>query len=102
MPFESNHFSLVVFDPPHLINGSMKSVINKKYGLLPKESWKQYILDGLNECYRVLAINGTMIFKWNEANNKVDDILNEFPITPLFGDFTGKTGKTRWMTFIKF
>jgi len=101
MPFADNSFKMVVFDPPHLYNGSEKSVINKKYGLLNKLTWKQDILDGFNECLRVLEVNGVLIFKWNEANIKASELTRLFPIAPLFGDFTGKTGKTIWMTFIK-
>lgn len=101
MPFPDNHFKLVVFDPPHLISGSMKSVINKKYGLLNKDTWKQDIVDGFKECWRVLDYNGVLIFKWNEANIKASELIKSFPIEPLFGDFTGKTGKTIWITFMK-
>lgn len=101
MPFPDGSFSLVVYDPPHLTSGSMKSVINKKYGLLNKQTWKQDLLDGFNECIRVLKRNGVLIFKWSEGNIKASELIKEFPITPLFGDFTGKTGKTIWITFIK-
>lgn len=101
MPFPDNNFKMVVFDPPHLISGSMKSVINKKYGLLNKDTWKKDIIDGFIECWRVLDYNGVLIFKWNEANIKVSELVKSFPVEPLFGDFTGKTGKTIWMTFMK-
>jgi hypothetical protein len=92
---------MVVYDPPHLTSGSEKSVINKKYGLLNKNTWKQDIVDGFKECWRVLDDNGVLIFKWNEANIKASELIKAFPVTPLFGDFTGKTGKTIWMTFMK-
>ncbi len=101
MPFEDNTFKMVVFDPPHLVNGSMKSVMNKKYGLLSKQTWKEDIIDGFKECWRVLDIYGTLIFKWNEANIKASQFVKDLPHEPLFGDFSGKTGKTIWMTFIK-
>lgn len=101
MPFESNHFKVVVFDPPHLTSGSMKSVINKKYGLLNKRTWKKDLLQGFNECWRVLDFGGTLIFKWNQANIKAKEIIEFLPVKPLFGDFTGKTGNTIWMTFLK-
>jgi len=39
MPFKDKHFKLIIFDPPHLTSGSMKSVINKKYGLLNKDTY---------------------------------------------------------------
>ena len=101
MPFPDDTFRLVVYDPPHLTSGSMKSVINKKYGLLNKDTWRQDIVDGFNECWRVTAPNGVLIFKWNDANIKALDLIKSFPVEPLFGDFTGKTGKTVWMTFLK-
>lgn len=101
LPYQSNSFNMVVFDPPHLTSGSMKSVINKKYGLLNKQTWKQDVVDGFRECWRVLAVNGVLIFKWNEANIKAKELLREFGVEPLFGDFTGKTGATIWVTFFK-
>lgn len=101
MPFADKSFKMVVFDPPHLTSGSEKSVINKKYGLLNKETWKIDIVNGFNECWRVLDDYGVLIFKWNEANIKASELIKAFPVKPLFGDFTGKTGKTIWMTFLK-
>lgn len=73
MPFPDDTFRLVVYDPPHLTSGSMKSVINKKYGLLNKDTWRQDIADGFNECWRVLAPHGVLIFKWNDANIKATE-----------------------------
>jgi len=101
MAFKDNSFKLVVFDPPHLYNGSMKSVINKKYGLLDRNNWKTDIQKGFNECLRVLEDYGILIFKWQEANIPLKDVLALFPIVPLFGTFTGKGGATKWMTFMK-
>lgn len=101
MPFGDKSFKMVVYDPPHLTSGSEKSVINKKYGLLNKITWKQDIVDGFKECWRVLDDFGVMIFKWNEANIKASELIKSFPVEPLFGDFTGKTGKTIWMCFMK-
>ncbi len=101
MPFPDKSFKLIIYDPPHLTSGSEKSVINKKYGLLNKETWKEDIIEGFKECWRVLDEHGTLIFKWNEANIKASDLIKSFPVKPLFGDFTGKTGKTIWFTFMK-
>ena len=101
MPFPDKSFKLIIYDPPHLASGSEKSVINKKYGLLNKETWKEDIIQGFKECWRVLDELGTLIFKWNEANIKASDLIKSFPVKPLFGDFTGKTGKTIWFTFMK-
>lgn len=101
MPFPDRHFKLVVFDPPHLTNGSFKSVINIKYGLLSKDSWEDDLVAGFNECWRVLEDFGVLIFKWNTASINTSALLRLLPVKPLFGDLSGKTGKTVWMTFLK-
>ena len=66
LPFDDNDFKLVVFDPPHLIRAGKKSWLAKKYGTLT-EDWKQDIKSGFDECFRVLAEDGVLIFKWNET-----------------------------------
>ena len=101
LPFADKSFKLVVYDPPHLESGSMKGVINIKYGILPKGEGIQYVVDGLIESFRVVDDYGVLIFKWAESNIKTSELLKLLPIKPLFGDFTGKTGKTIWMTFMK-
>lgn len=53
MPFESERFNLVVFDPPHLIHAGNKSWLSAKYGVLER-NWEKTILDGFSECMRVL------------------------------------------------
>lgn len=101
MPFEDNSFHLVVFDPPHLKQLGKNSWMAKKYGvLLP--SWETDIKAGFDECMRVLKPNGTLIFKWNENQIKINRIIELIGITPLFGHPSGKAGKTIWMTFMKF
>ena len=77
MPFDDCSFKLVIYDPPHLTSGSMKGVINMKYGLLDKETWKEDLISGFNECYRVLDVYGTLIFKWNEANIKKEELQTQ-------------------------
>lgn len=101
LPFDDLQFKMVVFDPPHLTSGSEKGVINTKYGILDKENWRNDLVSGFNECWRVLADYGTLVFKWNEANIKTSELIGMLPIQPLFGDFTGKSGKTIWMCFMK-
>lgn len=41
MPYEDNTFKLVVFDPPHLIHAGETSWLRAKYGVLPKDNWKE-------------------------------------------------------------
>jgi hypothetical protein len=100
MPYPNNHFKLIVFDPPHLTSLGENSWMAKKYGVL-KSSWKDDIRDGFNECWRCLDVYGTMIFKWNESDVKVSDVLKIIPQMPLFGHTTGRQSKTIWMTFFK-
>lgn len=100
LPFEDNTFHLVVFDPPHLNKLGRNSWLAKKYGqLLP--SWETDIRGGFDECMRVLKPNGTLIFKWNENQIKVNRIIEVIGVQPLFGHPSGKHGQTIWMTFMK-
>lgn len=100
MPFDDESFHLVVFDPPHLNKLGKTSWMAKKYGVLGYH-WRDDIRDGLAECMRVLKPNGVLIFKWNEVQIKLNDIMPLLPSEPLFGHTSGKNGKTIWMTFIK-
>jgi ubiquinone/menaquinone biosynthesis C-methylase UbiE len=100
MPFENESFYLVVFDPPHLLHLGQTSWMAKKYGVLPN-NWEAVISDGFNECMRVLKPNGTLIFKWNENQIKVNRVIEAIKQQPLFGHPSGKNGQTIWMTFLK-
>ncbi|MBP3040567.1 methyltransferase domain-containing protein [Bacillaceae bacterium Marseille-Q3522] len=97
MPFEDNSFYLVVFDPPHLLKAGDDSWLAKKYGKLGRD-WQTDIAQGFNECMRVLKPNGTLIFKWNEDQIKLKDVLKCFGKKPLFGN---KRSKTHWLVFMK-
>ncbi len=100
MPFEDNTFQMVVFDPPHMIKLGQSSWLAKKYGvLLP--SWELDIKAGFDECMRVLKPNGTLIFKWNEAQVTLNKVREIIKTQPLFGHVTGKHGRTIWMAFMK-
>lgn len=100
MPFDSESFYLVVFDPPHLKKLGKTSWMAKKYGILP-ENWEEIIRAGFNECMRVLKPNGILVFKWNEDQIKVSSIIEVIGKCPLFGHITGRQSKTIWMCFIK-
>lgn len=102
MPFPDNTYKLVVFDPPHLNRGGDNSWIVQKYGRLPKDSWPQYIHDGVAECLRVLDEYGVLVFKWNEEQITIGEILRVLPVQPLFGHTTTHKGTTHWMCFMKF
>lgn len=83
IPFSDNTFYLVVFDPPHLLKVGEKSWMAKKYGKL-SENWKEDIKRGFEECMRVLKVNGVLIFKWNEQQIKLKEILDIIKYKPLF------------------
>jgi hypothetical protein len=100
MPFENKRFNLAVFDPPHLVNAGPKSWMAAKYGKLQND-WRGDLRLGFAECFRVLADNGTLIFKWNETQIKVKEVLSLTDTPPLFGHRTGAKGFTHWYVFIK-
>lgn len=100
MPFPDNSFKLIVFDPPHLKNLGESSWMAKKYGILNK-NWQQDIKQGFDECIRCLDIHGTLIFKWNESQIKISEIIKIIGKIPLFGHISGRQSKTIWMTFLK-
>lgn len=97
MPFEDNEFDMVVFDPPHLIHVGESSWLAKKYGRLD-ELWPEDIRQGFAECMRVLRPSGTLIFKWNEDQILLSDVLEAIGEQPLFGN---KRSKTHWLVFMK-
>lgn len=98
MPFEDNSFYLVVFDPPHLLRAGDNSWLAKKYGKLEQDSWQDDISKGFDECMRVLKPNGTLIFKWNEEQIKLGQVLKAINTEPLVGN---KRSKTHWLVFMK-
>lgn len=98
--FDDSSFKLVVFDPPHLEKLGEKSWMAKKYGRLSSQ-WRDDLKAGFNECFRVLENNGVLVFKWNETQIKVSEILSLTDKKPLFGHRSGKASKTHWILFIK-
>jgi hypothetical protein len=100
IPFPDNSFKLVVFDPPHLKQLGKNSWMAKKYGVL-SDTWQEDIKKGFSECFRVLEDYGILIFKWNEQQIKVSEILKLTEQKPLLGHKSGKLQKTHWICFIK-
>lgn len=100
LPFADETFHLVVFDPPHLIRNGNSGWLAKKYGKL-SQGWQDDISAGFAECFRVLKENGTLIFKWNEQDIKVSEVLSLTDQAPVFGNKCGKTAKSHWLVFLK-
>lgn len=100
LPFEDDRFALVVFDPPHLVHNGKSGWLAKKYGKLEGD-WREEIRRGFSECFRVLRPEGTLIFKWNEYDIPVSQILALTPERPLFGNRCGKQARSHWLVFNK-
>ncbi|ECA9678728.1 class I SAM-dependent methyltransferase [Salmonella enterica subsp. enterica] len=56
---------------------------------------------GFKEAFRVLRPHGVLIFKWNETQIPVSQILALTDVKPIIGQRTGKGDKTHWIIFVK-
>lgn len=100
LPFAAETFALVVFDPPHFTRNGDGGWMAKKYGKLTGD-WREEIRQGFAECFRVLKCEGTLVFKWNENEIPVSQILALTPEKPLFGNRCGKNSQSHWICFLK-
>ncbi len=117
IPYNDNTFRMVVFDPPHLLYNTGKSKFADLYGSLNEKAtptgyqhikygalygdWRDMLSQGFKECFRVLCDGGILIFKWNETDVKVREVLALTPEKPVFGHKSGKASKTHWICFMK-
>lgn len=103
LPFKSESFDMVVFDPPHIIrqNEVIKGGMYKKYGIL-QANWKDVISSGSIELFRVLKQSGIFILKWCEVDKDVSEVLALIPYSPMFGTRTGQKNNTHWICFLKY
>jgi len=117
LPFKDNSYKMVVFDPPHLLYNTGKSKFADMYGSLNERStptgyqhikygslrhgWREMLRKGFSECFRVLEPGGFLIFKWNETDVKVREVLELTDEKPIFGHKSGKASKTHWICFMK-
>lgn len=100
LPFASESFRLVVFDPPHLTNAGAKSWLAARYGTLG-DGWRDDLKQGFSECFRVLKPGGALIFKWSEVQIPLREVLALTDVKPLFGHASGKRSGTHWVSFLK-
>ncbi|ECC3382390.1 class I SAM-dependent methyltransferase [Salmonella enterica] len=101
LPFADASFPVVVFDPPHLERVGDNAWMGKKYGRLNKDTWRSDLQAGFKEAFRVLRPQGVLIFKWNETQIPVSQILALTDVKPIIGQRTGKSDKTHWIIFVK-
>lgn len=100
LPYADGSFKLVAFDPPHLVRAGPRSWLAAKYGKLG-EDWRDDLRRGFAECLRVLDADGVLVFKWNETQVPLGEVIKLAPIQPLFGHVSGRKGLTHWLVFIK-
>ena len=100
LPQKNERYYLVVFDPPHLNTIGETSWMGKKYGRLPKD-WQSFMNKAFSECWRVLKPNGTLIFKWNDSDIPLSEILKCTNLKPLLANKRPKQTKTHWIVFFK-
>jgi len=101
MPFGNETFYHIVFDPPHFYKkAGVTGIIAFKYGVL-KETWREDLRKGFEECFRVLKPNGTLVFKWCETEIPLKEVLCLTNKKPLYGHRSGKKAMTHWVCFIK-
>jgi SAM-dependent methyltransferase len=100
LPFDNGVFPMVVFDPPHLIRNGRTGWLAKKYGKLGID-WREDIRAGFAEAFRVLKEDGTLIFKWNERDIPVSQVLALTPVSPLIGNRCGRSAQSHWIVFMK-
>lgn len=98
IPFADDSFYHVVFDPPHLLKIGENSWMAKKYGRLNKDTWKQDIKQGFDECMRILKPNGTLVFKWSARDITYSEIIKVVGQEPLYRH---TNNRTYFMAFYK-
>jgi SAM-dependent methyltransferase len=101
MPFDDGAFQLVVFDPPHIARPNPSGDTAMQYGALDPATEQFDLRNGFQECWRVLAPGGTLVFKWAGA---LDRVYPHFPAEPIVGTRSARNGKglgTRWFIFYK-
>lgn len=101
LPFADSSFPVVVFDPPHLERVGDNAWMGKKYGRLNKDTWRDDLRAGFREAFRVLRPQGVLIFKWNETQVPVSQVISLTDEKPAIWQRTGKADKTHWIIFVK-
>lgn len=101
LPFTDATFPVVVFDPPHLNRVGPNGWQGKKYGKLNRDTWRDDLRAGFREAFRVLRPHGVLIFKWNETQIPVSQVIALTDVKPVIWQRTGKADKTHWIIFVK-
>ena len=96
LPFSDNSFDMVVFDPPHMNSNTRGTtgIMAMTYGTITD---LDEVVAGLHECLRVAS--SWVVFKWNDADWTIGEIIERSGINPLFGHRTAKSGRTIWAMY---
>lgn len=98
LPFADRAFSLVIFDPPHLLRSGPNAWLTQAYGKL-SDSWRDDLRRGFEECFRVLKPGGTLVFKWSDSDIPLGEVLALTPEKPIVAERYGR--RKHWIVFIK-
>lgn len=74
---------------------------NAAYAGPRSRSAREFIRSAFDECWRVLAPNGTLVFKWFEHKLSVKEIIELAPCEPVVGAKRPGNSKTHWLVFFK-
>lgn len=83
LPFRTNAFGAVVFDPPYKLNGTPNPETDERYGVDVPMTWQErhaLIRAGMDECYRCLSRRGYLLLKCQDqvSSGKVRWQTDEF------------------------
>lgn len=73
LPFDDQLFTVVAFDPPYKLNGTPTHAVDERYGVAGAYTnvadRHRLILEGMNECARVLTRDGHLLVKCQDQVN---------------------------------
>ena len=99
LPFREGVFDVVVWDPPHVVNGP-ESRMAEYYGAQRAEDIRKMIKGTAVELYRVTTPDAVLALKWNDHDVKLERILKLMEgFEPLFGHRVASRMKHRSSTY---
>jgi len=93
LPFISDLFDLVVFDPPQQAFGK-DSVMGKRYGVFKFTVICAMVREAAKELWRVLKDHAILLMKWNSVREKwIFDMVKTNRILAYFNNFDALFGQ---------
>jgi len=105
LPFDTGIFSLIVFDPPHMVHGKT-SKMGKQYGSFSAVEIRDTVRESAKEAFRCATEDAVMALKWSDHDVSLDSILEMMEgWEPLFGHkvstLTQRKTSTYWVLLRK-